>query len=107
MTHKQDGLETGIARPEGSAEKGEPRTLDLDKLPTHLLLSGTVGSGKSVTIAYALRALMADPERKIGVLPLDPAASTEKGSSGMVGTDASDGGAEHPPASADDTGCPE
>lgn len=106
MTQNRDGMEIGVVNQERQEETGQTVKLDLDKLPTHLLLSGTVGSGKSVTIAYALRALMADPERKIGVLPPDPAASTETGSSGMVGTDASDGSAEHPPASADGAGCP-
>lgn len=107
MTQNRNGTENDVVNQEGQAEAGEVVKLDLDKLSAHLLLTGTVGSGKSVSIAYALRALMADPERKIGVLPLEPEGSMEDGLSGIDEMDAADGGTAQQPACADDAGCPE
>lgn len=96
MTQKQNGPETGVARPEALADKGDSMALDFDNLPTHLLLSGTVGMGKSVTIAYALRALA-----------MNRNGGTEDGLSDTEDADAAGGNAELQSGCADSADCPE
>ena len=96
MTQKQNGMETGVAMPEAPTDKGDPMALDFDNLPTRLLLCGTVGMGKSVTIAYALRALA-----------MNRNAGTEDGLSDAEGADDASGNAELQSGCADSADCPE